>query len=410
MFATPPPEEVARENGPNKTKVSVEEIKQKELKEMKNVEDHADAEGYFQAPPGTTLKDGNYVIHGELGRGVFSTVFFVKDKTNQEEYAAKISRSNETMYNAGLKELSILKEIGQHPHVVWLIDSFELENQLSKAAHLVLVFERMGSNLRETLNKYGQNVGISLEAIRTFGRQLFSSLARLRELGIVHADFKPDNILISADLRRCALGDLGSAFHLSDSEAKFPTPYLVSRFYRSPEIILGLQYGCEADVWSLGVTLFELFCGQVLFPGHTNNEMLHLFQKCLGKFPNSIVKRHIAAYEQKLELEPHFESKELKFKSHEADPVNGNIVRRLVKFTDHPNPAQSLKGLVLKKALQDSDEAELDETILDFIQVLEQCLTLDPAHRIDPRTVDNKLTFFGGKKEKRNVEKRPRLS
>jgi serine/threonine-protein kinase PRP4 len=76
--------------------------------------------------------------------------------------------------------------------VVRLLDSFELEFG-SQTPNLVLVFERMGMNLRQTLDKFGRNVGLSMDAVKNFALQLFSVLAKFKELGLVHADLKPEN-------------------------------------------------------------------------------------------------------------------------------------------------------------------------------------------------------------------------
>jgi serine/threonine protein kinase len=48
------------------------------------------------------------------------------------------------------------------------------------------------------------------------------------------------------------------------------------RFYRAPEIILGLKYDFAVDLWSAGCTIYELYTGKIMFPGHTNNDMLRL--------------------------------------------------------------------------------------------------------------------------------------
>lgn len=66
------------------------------------------------------------------------------------------------------------------------------------------------------------------------------ALSHLRNCGVLHADIKPDNILVSSTRTTVKLCDFGSAMFAGDNEI---TPYLVSRFYRAPEIILGLKYG-----------------------------------------------------------------------------------------------------------------------------------------------------------------------
>ena len=82
--------------------------------------------------------------------------------------------------------------------------------------------------------------------------------------------------------------DLGSASDVSENEI---TPYLVSRFYRAPEIILGMPYDYAIDVWSVGCTLYELYTGKILFAGRTNNQMLRSIMECRGKFTAKMLKK-----------------------------------------------------------------------------------------------------------------------
>ena len=104
-------------------------------------------------------------------------------------------------------------------------------------------------NLRDVIKRFGKDVGLNMRAVRAYAHQMFLALSLLRKTGIVHADIKPDNILVGviairiparradwqvtenkATLKVC---DLGSAAEVSEGEI---TPYLVSRFYRAPEI------------------------------------------------------------------------------------------------------------------------------------------------------------------------------
>ena len=101
----------------------------------------------------------------------------------------------------------------------------------------------MALNLRDTLRKYGAGTGLSLIAVQSFARQLFLALLHIKKLGIVHADIKPDNIMLKDDKSSLIeLTDFGNSFYESDVN-NLPTPYLISRFYRAPEVILGLKYG-----------------------------------------------------------------------------------------------------------------------------------------------------------------------
>lgn len=85
-----------------------------------------------------------------------------------------------------------------------MLDSFDYNSRLC------LVYEYMGLNLRETLNKFGRNIGLSLDGVVLYGRQLFIALSLLHRNGLIHADLKPDNIMVSEDTRKIKLCDFGS--------------------------------------------------------------------------------------------------------------------------------------------------------------------------------------------------------
>lgn len=88
-------------------------------------------------------------------------------------------------------------------------------------------------NLREVLKKYGKDVGLSIKAVRSYTQQLMLALKHMRKCNILHADIKPDNILVNETKLYLKLCDFGSASLASECDI---TPYLVSRFYRAPEI------------------------------------------------------------------------------------------------------------------------------------------------------------------------------
>merc|ERR1719456_1992733 len=175
------------------------------------------------------------------------------------------------MKKAAEKEIEILQILNHSDrenrrHVIPMFRTFDYRG------HLCLVFECMWDNLRAALKKYTKDKGMSLQAVRAYSRQLLIALRHIERNHIIHADIKPDNILISAGHNIVKICDLGSAMYYP--EEVDPTPYLVSRFYRSPEIVFGAKYGPPLDVFAMGCTLHELFTGKILFPGRTNNDML----------------------------------------------------------------------------------------------------------------------------------------
>jgi serine/threonine-protein kinase PRP4 len=154
-----------------------------------------DKDGYYKIRIGEML-DGRYQIQATLGRGMFSGVVRVVDVTSQKQFAIKIMRNNDALRKGGYTEIAILQKLNQadpenRRHLVKFERSFDYKG------HLCMVFENLSLNLREVLRKFGNNVGINLGATRAYAYQIFVALAHMRKCSIVHADLKPDNILVS---------------------------------------------------------------------------------------------------------------------------------------------------------------------------------------------------------------------
>jgi len=108
------------------------------------------------------------------------------------------------------------------------------------------------------------------------------ALEALSRLRIIHCDLKPENILLEdGSTPALKIIDFGSACY----ENQTVYTYIQSRFYRAPEVILGLPYSGSIDVWSLGCLCFELFAGLPLFPGQNQHRMLMRIGKCIGMPP-----------------------------------------------------------------------------------------------------------------------------
>jgi dual specificity tyrosine-phosphorylation-regulated kinase 1 len=136
--------------------------------------------------------------------------------------------------------------------------------------HLCLVFDLLSYNLYDLLRNTNFR-GISLSLTRKFAHQLCTALLFLSspELRIIHCDLKPENILLCTPKRSAIrIVDFGSSCQM-DSRVYH---YIQSRFYRSPEILIGVQYDTAIDMWSLGCILVEMHTGEPLFSGA--NEVL----------------------------------------------------------------------------------------------------------------------------------------
>ncbi|KAH9857443.1 kinase-like protein [Lenzites betulinus] len=334
----------------------------------------ADSEGYYQIILGEQLDGGRYQVFSSLGKGMFANVVRARILQGEpgeigKEVAIKIVRCQESMYKAGLKEAQILHRIIQadpedKKHIVRLERTFE------HRGHLCLVFESLSMNLRDVVKRFGKDVGLNIRAVRAYAHQLFLSLSLLRKCNIMHADIKPDNILVNEQKTLLKLCDLGSASDASENDI---TPYLVSRFYRAPEIIMGHPYDPAIDVWSVGCTLYELYTGKILFPGRTNNHMLLLMMELKGRFNSKMIKRAKFG-------EQYFDDLGA-FLSVEQDRVTGSDIVRKVHLTQ---PSRDLRQRVLPPSSVKLKDEE-SKLLLSFVDLVDKCLTLDPSKRITPR-------------------------
>lgn len=335
-----------------------------------------DPEGYYDVRLGELLDGDRYKVISLLGKGMFANVIRAQvqkgdhSDTPDREVAIKIIRRQESMYKAGLKEVQLLmklkaKDPDDKRHVIRLERTFE------HRGHLCLVFENMSMNLREVLKRFGKDVGLNIAAVRAYANQLFQALHYFRAHKVMHADIKPDNILVNQSKTVIKVCDLGSASDASENEI---TPYLVSRFYRAPEIILGAPYDSSIDTWSVGCTLFELFTGQILFPGRSNNQMLLLMQQLKGKLNTRLIKKGKFG-------DLYFDDMGA-FESLERDAVMKTDVVRKVHL-----PNNATKDLRSRLAPYTSTRMKDDERkrIDDFTDLLDKCLALDPTKRIQPR-------------------------
>ncbi|XP_078607195.1 serine/threonine-protein kinase PRP4 homolog [Branchiostoma floridae x Branchiostoma japonicum] len=323
-----------------------------------------DQEGYYRVRIGETL-DRRYVVYGFTGQGVFSNVVRARDEARaKQDVAIKIIRNNEMMHKTGLKELEFLKKLNDADpedkfHCLRLLRDFYHKN------HLCLVFEPLSMNLREVLKKYGRDVGLHVKAVRSYSQQLFLALKLLKRCNILHADIKPDNILVNSSKVVLKLCDFGSASHSADNDI---TPYLVSRFYRAPEIIIGKGYDFAIDMWSVGCTIYELYTGKILYPGKTNNHMLKLMMDLKGKIPNKMIRKGMFK-------DQHFDP-QCNFMYVEVDKVTQ---REKVTVMTSINATRDLMADMLGYSRLPEDQMRKLTQLSDF---LHKVLMLDPSKRI----------------------------
>jgi len=189
----------------------------------------------------------------------------------------------------------------------------------------------------------------------------------------LHRDLATKNVLFnqSGEIKVC---DFGSSMHVSEILA---TPYLQPRYYRAPEVILGQKYDTQIDIWSAGVTLFELGTGKILFAAKSNNGMLGQFLDVCGA-----VSRRMATngnYSTK-----HF-NPEGDYLFRDVDSMTGlPELMAMRKFAKPVRPLQGMLDRVLKEPPPNADTKTQERLLPRLGELLSRCLRVDPAERATP--------------------------
>ncbi|XP_067875406.1 homeodomain-interacting protein kinase 4-like [Heterodontus francisci] len=230
------------------------------------------------------------VIHSEtdtydiiqiLGKGTFGEVAKCWKRSTGHFVAIKILKSDSYRARIIKNELKMLRVLGSvDPDQYHFIRFFECFHDDVKS---YLVFELMEQNIFE-FQKENNFALLPARHIRTITTQVLRALQKLKDLSIIHADLKPENIMIIDQKRfpfRVKVIDFGSAsiFH----EVRYvKEPYIQSRFYRSPEILLGLPFCEKVDMWSLGCVMAELHLGWPLYPGNSEYDQIRYIVETQG--------------------------------------------------------------------------------------------------------------------------------
>jgi dual specificity tyrosine-phosphorylation-regulated kinase 1 len=248
---------------------------------------YCDANFDYIVRPGDMFHN-RYMLEKVIGRGSFGQVVRAYDTRSKAHVAIKIIKNNALYVEQALSEVRMTAYLNridpEDAHAIMRIfDKFIYRG------HQCLVLELLSFSLYDLLRST-EFYGVSLNLVRKFSRQILNCLSFLsrEDVNIAHCDLKPENVLLRHPQRSAIkVVDFGASCRVSDSMFT----YVQSRFYRAPEVILGLPYSTQVDVWSLGCMLVELHTGYPLFAGRDEADQMAVIVERLGIPPRHMLER-----------------------------------------------------------------------------------------------------------------------
>ncbi|KAK1943440.1 Dual specificity tyrosine-phosphorylation-regulated kinase 4 [Phytophthora citrophthora] len=310
-----------------------------------------------------------YEVLSPLGQGSFGQVFCCMDHRTRKQVAVKIIRNRRKYRDQALLEVQLLTQLqraastcDENPHIVRMEEYFQFRD------HVCIAFEVLGTNLYDFLkSRYFH--GLSMSSVRTIGKQLAQSLTFLQQQQVVHCDLKPENVLLDAstlegDVRTTGIVENVTLIDFGSSclEGAPMFTYIQSRFYRSPEVLLGHTYSGAIDMWSFACILVELHTGHPIFAGENEREQFACIMEVLGVPPVEFVRKS---------------KRRLNFFDEVANPADIQAMDYVPKpFVNSRGRRRIPSSRSLVSAVKSDDP--------EFLAFLTKCFVWDPSQRLSP--------------------------
>lgn len=334
-----------------------------------------------------------YIIKDMLGHGTFGQVAKCWVEETNCFLAVKVIKNQPAYYQQALVEVSILTTLNKKydpddkHHIVRIYDYFVYRR------HLCIAFELLDTNLYELI-KLNHFRGLSLSIVQLFSKQILRGLALMKDAGIIHCDLKPENILLCTSVKPAEVKiiDFGSAC----MEDRTVYSYIQSRYYRSPEVLLGYQYTTAIDMWSFGCIVAELFLGLPLFPGASEFDLLRRMIKILGgQPPDYILKdakntskffKFVGSINQE-ECGPGPMSRSSVYQALTEEEYEARESKKPVigkEYFNHMNLEAIVRKYPYRKTMGEEDIIKENQIRLALIDFLRGLVEFDPAKRWSP--------------------------
>ncbi|XP_077586425.1 homeodomain-interacting protein kinase 1-like [Stigmatopora nigra] len=230
-----------------------------------------------------TSKSTTYLVKDLIGEGTFGKVAQCVNLSTSQTVALKVLKTKSNVVSKmEIKILEIVRALDPvKKSIVKYIENFEHEG------YTCLAFEMLDMSLFDFVKK--RNKPLSISEIRPIAHQLLMAFEALKGIRIIHADLKPDNIMLvnhSCEPFRVKLIDFGCSLQ---SSAVTLGMTIQPMGYRAPEVTLGLPISEQVDMWGLGCALTFLHIGQHLFATNCEYQMMKTIVQIRGQPADSLL-------------------------------------------------------------------------------------------------------------------------
>ncbi|MDP1836608.1 MAG: serine/threonine-protein kinase [Chlamydiales bacterium] len=312
-----------------------------------------------------------------LGISNLSILLSAQDVTTGREVALKVNRhprhSDSILHEGDVMRDIQSSEIISMCFIPQYLGHFELgpDDEISDQylpyagecnKHSCLVMEKMGADLHDHRQSIMRD--FTFKEIQTFARDMLNALTILERHGVIHGDFKLENLLLTADSQHVKLCDFGLA-----DRPPYHKHLIQSTPYRSPEVLLGMARSTKIDIWSFGCTVFELWGGSRLFNSKNDFDLMTEMVDMLGVPSRRVLNGCDGALRERY--------------FHKFPNGSYSFVKPL-----HRNPLESrIDSIFATRVLKASPTTEA------ITEVLRAALVVDPSQRLSASQI-LELPFF----------------
>jgi len=314
-----------------------------------------------------------------LGSGAYAVVAGAKDQRDGRTIAIKrisdVFLKDPVPAKRTLREIQLLRHM-KHENIIDITDMWEHGNDIYIAETL------MEADLHQIVRS-GQQ--LSDDHFQFFIWQLLKGLKYMHSMQVIHRDLKPSNLLVNSncDLKIC---DFGLARAVDSTEALELTTYVVTRWYRAPELMLADSYQASVDMWAVGCILAELVKRRALFPGKNTLNQLELVTQTMGSMTEADIakfgKPDMKAVKLVLKMQKH-KRRPWRDVLPEATPLAIEMIDRLIDYdpAGRMTAEQALAHPYLEALHQPEEEPVADGPLeLDWEE--EKHLTVDDVKKL----------------------------